>query len=419
MTAQTEADPELQDNRLPIFFVVLTIVVDAMGFGIIMPVLPDLIREIQGVDLSDAARWGGILLAAFAATQFLLSPTVGNISDRFGRRPVLLIALAALAVDYLIMAQAHTIWLLLLGRIIAGALAATYATATAYVADVTTREKRAEAFGLISAGFGVGFILGPALGGFLAEFGARAPFYASAAIAGLSAIAGYFILPESLAHSKRRPFQWRRANPLGGFLQVKQLPGMGWMLVMLFFFMVAGMIYPTIWVYYTQASFGWSEQLVGISLTVYGVATVVVQVWLIRLILPRLGEFQTLLWALVLDMVIFICFGLASHAWMIWVITPIAAVASIATPAMNSIMSRAAGEDQQGELQGVVGSISAVASVISPLLMAETFRYFTNENAPIFLPGAPFFLALALIIVAITIYVLILPRLRAGQEGGG
>ncbi len=402
----------MDNTRLPTIFIVVTITIDAMGFGLIMPVMPDLIREVMSVDLADAALWGGILAAAFAVMQFLLSPTVGNLSDRFGRRPILLISMAALAVDYVIMALAGTIWLLLIGRIVAGIASATHATATAYIADITPKDERAQRFGLISAGFGIGFILGPALGGLLAGLDSRAPFYAAAALAGVNFLFGYFVVPESLPQEKRRAFDWRRANPLGGFLKIRELPGMGWLLLMLFFYTTSGFVYPAIWAFYTQAAFGWDSALVGLSLTVYGLATVVVQAGLIQLVIPTLGEVRTVLYALILDAVILVGFGLASEGWMVWALTPIAAIAALATPALNGLMSRKAGDDQQGELQGVIASLNAIAMVISPVIMTQVFFRFTRDGAPIHLPGAPFFLALILILISIGIFAMLLPGFR-------
>jgi len=401
-------------SQLPLFFILTTVVLDAMGIGLIMPVMPGLIREVQQVSLSDAAIWGGILAAVFAVMQFVFSPILGNLSDRFGRRPVLLISMGALAVDYVIMALAGTIGWLLIGRILGGITSATHATANAYMADISKPEERAGRFGLISAAFGVGFVLGPMLGGLLAGLDTRAPFWAAAALAAANFALGMVVLPESLPRWKRRALDWRRANPLGGLRQIGRLPGLGWMLLMLFFYSVSGYVYPVIWAYFTQASFGWGEALVGASLTLYGAAMVIVQAWLIRLVIPRMGEVRAILWSMVLDCAMLFGIALSPWGWLILVFTPIAAIGSIATPAISSYMSAKAGEDQQGELQGVLGSVNALASVVAPLAMTHVFFLFTRDGTPIYFPGAPFILALLLMLVALGLF-----RVGLRSEEGG
>ncbi len=388
-------------DRLPIAFIMFTVTLDAMGIGLIMPVMPDLIREVRGVSLSDAALWGGILTAAFAVMQFLFSPVLGNLSDRFGRRPVRLVSRAAMAVDYVIMALAGTIWWLLAGRILGGITSATHSAASAYMADISAPEKRAQNFGLISAGFGVGFVLGPMLGGLLAGFDPRAPFVAAALLSGANFIFGALVLPESLAPRNRRRFDWKRANPAGGLMQIGKLPGLGWMLAVMFFYSVANYVYPAIWAFFTQAAFDWDAGTVGLSLAIYGASMVVVQGWLIRIIMPKLGEVRTVFLGLTIDLVALLAFGFVSHGWMIWVLTPFAAIGSIATPAITALMSRQAGEDQQGELQGVLSSIGALSAVLSPLIMTQMFFWFTRDSAPLFLPGAPFLLAFVLMALAL------------------
>jgi MFS transporter, DHA1 family, tetracycline resistance protein len=391
-------------DRLPLIFILITIVLDAMGIGLIMPVMPDLIREVQGVSLSDAAVWGGILVASFAVTQFLFSPMLGNLSDRFGRRPVLLISLAMMAVDYVIMALAGTIWWLLLGRLLGGITSATPATASAFVADISSPDKRAQNFGLISAAFGIGFIIGPVIGGLLAGLGPRAPFVAAAIFAAANFAFGYFVLPESLPPEKRRAFLWRRANPLGGFLQIGKLPGLKWMLVAMFFYSVAGYVYPAIWAYYTQEAFGWDARLVGLSLALYGTGMIIVQGGLIRIVIPWLGEARAVIYGLIIDVAVLLAFGFANQAWMIWALVPLAALGSIATPAITALMSRRASENQQGELQGVLGSINAMSMILSPLIMTQAFFWFTREATSIYLPGAPFLLATILMLAALAIF---------------
>ena len=403
-------------DRLPLYFILVTVVLDAMGIGLIMPVMPDLIREVQHVALSDAAVWGGIMAATFAVMQFVFSPILGGLSDRFGRRPVLLISMGALALDYVIMALAGSIWWLLAGRVLGGITSATHSTANAYMADITRPDDRAARFGLLSAAFGVGFVLGPMLGGLLAGFDTRAPFWVAAGLAAANFTLGLIVLPESLPVEKRRGFDWRRANPLGGLMQIGQLPGLGWMLLMLFFYSVSGYVYPAVWAYYTQAAFGWDSGLVGLSLTLYGLSMVVVQAGLVGPVMAWLGEVRVILWALVLDLAVLAAFALAGQGWMVWVLTPIAALGSIATPAIAGYMSRRAGDDQQGELQGVMASVNALSIIAAPLAMTQVFFWFTRESAAVQFPGAPFVLALVLMVVALGMF---RAGLRTGDESAG
>jgi DHA1 family tetracycline resistance protein-like MFS transporter len=394
MTETAVAAP--RPTRLPILFIVLTVVIEAMGIGLILPVMPDLLREVQGVGLADAALWGGVLASAYAMMQFLFSPTIGNVSDRFGRRPVLLLSLAVIFVDYIVMALAQTFWLLLVGRIVAGIAAATMSVATAFMADISPPEKKAQNFGLVSAGFGLGFVLGPAMGGLLAEFGPRAPFWAAAVLAGANLLFGLLVLPETLR--TRRPFTWRRANPLGGLAALRALPGVGALMGVWLFYQVANWVYPAIWAYFTQAAFGWDARMVGISLAVYGVSMVVVQGGLIRVIVPRLGERRTLAWFLPYNAAILVLVAFVPSGWMMLALTPFSALGAVAAPALQGLTSRIASDDQQGELQGVLASITAVAAIVSPLLMTQVFSRATAGAADF--PGAPFLAASLLMCVS-------------------
>jgi DHA1 family tetracycline resistance protein-like MFS transporter len=397
-------------RRLPVLFILITVTIDAMGIGLILPVMPDLIRAVRGASLADAALWGGMLSAVYAVMQFGFSPLIGNLSDRFGRRPILLISMAVLALDYVVMAVAGTIWLLFAGRIVAGIAAATHSTALAYMADITDSSKRAQNFGLISAGFGMGFILGPVMGGLLGGLDPRAPFVAAACLAAANFAFGWFVLPESLPPERRRAFDWRRANPAGALKSVRKLPGVGALLAVMLAYQIANFTYPAVWAYYIQGAFGWDARMVGLSLAAYGVAIAVVQGGLIRAILPRLGEGRAVFWGLILNTGCLLAYGVANQGWMIWVLIPISALGAIVAPAMQGLMSRAAGERQQGELQGVLGSISALSMILSPLMMTQAFFWFTRDEAILRLPGAPFLLGAVLMAGALAIYMGTRPR---------
>lgn len=385
---------------LPVVFILATVMIEAMGIGLILPVMPALLEDVQGTDLSGAALWGGFLASVYAIMQFLFSPLIGNVSDRFGRRPVLLLSMAVIAVDYVIMALAGVFWLLMLARIVAGIAAATMSTAQAFMADISPPEKKAQNFGLVSAGFGLGFVLGPAIGGLLAELGPRAPFWAAALLAGANFVLGYFVLPETLR--KPRAFEWRRANPLGGLKAIGALPGLGALMAVWFFYQVANWVYPAVWAYFTQAAFGWEERMVGVSLAVYGISMVAVQGGLIRYVLPRLGERRTLALWLPYNAFVLICVAFVPYGWLMLLLTPFSALGAIAGPALQGLASRIASDDQQGELQGVLASITAIATIISPIIMTQAFGWGTTEGRSF--AGAPFLVACALMVGAWVVY---------------
>jgi DHA1 family tetracycline resistance protein-like MFS transporter len=380
-------------------------VIDSMGIGLIMPVMPDLIRELNGGSLGNAAIWGGILTTAFAVMQFLFGPTVGNLSDWYGRRPILLVTLVVMAADYLVMAVAGTIWLLFIGRIVAGITAATHSAASAYMADISKPEEKAANFGLIGAAFGVGFVLGPMIGGLLGTFGTRAPFYAAAALAILNAGFGYFILPETVTDRIRRRFEWRRANPLGAFRHVGSLPGFAPLLVMLFLAGIAFFVYPAVWAFFGQERFGWGPGLIGLSLGAYGIGTIFAQGVLIRPILKRFGEYRTVLIGLTIDIIAFASFAFVSNGYMAIALAVFASMGSIMGPALQAILSRAADDNQQGELQGTMAAINALATIVAPLIMTSIFAYFTAADAWLYLPGAPFLLSALLALGGVALFV--------------
>ena len=390
--------------------ILLTLTLDAVGIGLILPVMPDLLREVTGGDLPQAALWGGILSTVFAVMQFLCGPTVGSLSDRFGRRPVILISLAVMAVDYVVMALAGTIWLLLLTRIVGGITAATQSTASAYIADISTPEQKAARFGLVGAAFGIGFILGPLIGGVLGEYGTRAPFLAAAALAALNLALGAMVLKETVTPERRRAFDWRRANPLGGLKQMGRLPGVRRLLLMIFLYEFGFFVYPATWAYFTQAKFGWTPGTVGLSLALFGLAFAIVQGGLIRIALRLFGDRGTVAWGLGFNTLAFLALAFVPTGTLALILIPLTALGAVVTPALQGMMSRATPDDAQGELQGMISSARSVAIILSPLVMTATFFAFTAPGAPVHLPGAAFLLSAALMILCALVFTLRAPR---------
>ncbi len=386
-------------NRTAIWFILATILLDAVGIGIVFPIMPDLMLRVGADSTADGAFWGGILMASYAAMQFLFAPIIGGISDSLGRRPVLLLALVALTVDYVVMALATTFWWLLAGRILAGIAGATYITATAYLADISRPEDRAANFGLIGATFGIGFVMGPAIGGFVASFHLSAPFWLAAVFAGLNVALGLFVLPESLPPEKRRAFRRRDLNPFGSILDAFKLPGLGLPLALIFLFEFANMVYPTLWAFWTREMFGWSTALIGLTLAAYGIAVAFTQGVVMRLIIPRLGEFRTLIFAIICAILSFAIFGITGSAYVMFAAILIAALADMAPPTMTAMMANMVDEDRQGLLQGVIASLGSIAAVIGPMLVTWIFQIFADAEGAIYLPGAPFLFSGALVVV--------------------
>ena len=402
------------ENRLALGFILATVLIDHIGIGIIFPIMPDLMREVTHTDLAAASLWGGLLATAFAVMQFLCGPLVGNLSDRFGRRPVMLVALLVMALDYLIMALAQSIWVLLVGRIVAGATAATFSTASAYVADISAPDRRAKNFGLIYAAAGIGFIAGPLLGGVAAEWGTRAPFWIAAAIAAANALFGWFVLPESLAPENRRPFTLIRANPFGAFRAVGQLPGVGRLLLVMFIFTTCHQAYPAVWTFFGAERFGWNARWIGISLAIFGLAMALAQVAAVGPATRRWGERRTALYGFSLDLVSFWFYGFVRSGLLALAFLPVTGLASVSGPALNGLMANATPDNQQGELQGVIAAVSAIAMGLTPMIMTGVFWAFTRDGAPIYLPGAPFLLSGALMIVCLLMLAGTGPEARPG-----
>ena len=389
-------------QRLPLAFILITVMLDTIGLGLIIPVMPDLIREVDGGGLAVAAVWGGVLTTVFAVMQFLFAPIMGSLSDRYGRRPILLATLFVISIDYLVMALAGTIWLLFVGRVVAGVMAATQSTATAYIADISKPEEKAARFGLIGAAFGIGFVLGPLIGGLVAQFGTRAPFYVAAVLSAANFVFGYFVIRETVTDSTRRAFSWARANPFGAFQQVNALPGLGRLIAVFFFYQVAFWVYPSVWAYYTAERFDWSPGMIGFSLFLFGISLAAVQGGLIRPMLRVLGERGAVVYGHLADIAVFIIIGFVWSGTALLILTPLAALPAVITPALQGIMSKAGDDNQQGELQGALTSVSALAMIISPMLMTYVFYSFTGPEAPVYMPGASFYLSAVLMAVCPT-----------------
>ncbi|EEX08279.1 tetracycline resistance protein, class A [Ruegeria lacuscaerulensis ITI-1157] len=390
--------------RLPFLFAFGTVMIDAMGIGLIMPIMPQLIVEVQGGSLASAAIWGGILSTAFAAMQFLFGPVLGNLSDAYGRRVVLLVSLLMMALDYVVMAIAGSIWLLLAGRILGGITAATHSTAAAFIADVSKPQEKAANFGLLGAAFGVGFVLGPLMGGLLGEYGTRAPFWAAAVLSVLNFCLGLLVMPETVTKGNRRPFQWRRARPDSALRAIAGLPGIRPLLWVYFLYSVSIYVYPAIWSYFTVERFGWSTQMIGLSLAVYGLGMAAVQGGLIRPATRHLGERRTILLGMVFEIVSFLLLGFLTNGTIALMLIPITALGAMVTPALQAQMSRATPDSQQGELQGVLAALHALSMILSPLVMTAVFAQFAQSDAAIYLPGAPFLLAMGLMLAGFALF---------------
>lgn len=397
-------------SRLPFVFIIFTVMLDAMGIGLLMPVLPDLLSTLDGGSLADAARWGGLLAFTYAGMQFLFGPLVGAVSDRFGRRPVLLISLVGMGIAYIITAFAPALWLLFIARIISGITGATYSTANAFVADISARDKRAANFGLVGLGFGIGFILGPAMGGFLGQYGYQAPILAAAVLSLANAVFGYFVMPETL--KSKRAIVWKEADPIRALLKVRSLPGLGPLLLVMFLYTIAHNIYPAIWAFFTIERFAWDVNMVGLSLAAFGICMAVVQGGLMRIILAKIGDWGTAMFGLSIDIFVFMLIVWVTQTWQIFALMPVMALGVVVGPALNGVMANATPDDRQGALQGVLASLQGIAAILSPLLMTNLFSTFSAEDAPIYLPAAPFIAAA--ILTAISLGLLL--RARAAQR---
>ena len=406
-------DPKLKKRAVR--FVLLTVFIYSAGFGIIMPVLPDLIRELSGATLSEATRIGAWIGAFYAIFQFLLGPLMGNLGDRFGRRPIFLLSLTGFGIDFILMGLAPSILWLFVGRSIAGGLGAIFGPANSAMADLSTEEDRAASFGKVGAAFGLGFILGPALGGFLAEWGTRIPFFVAAALALSNAAYGFFVFPETMPVANRRPMILSRANPVGALASLSKIKGILPIAIVYFLWVCAVNVYPACWSFFARAQYGWNGTMVGISLTLVGISMVVFQAIVIGKIVARFGERKTAIFGM--------CYGFTNYMMIAFIpsgnvvlsLVLINGLSGMAMPALNAMMSRRTPPQQQGELQGLNGSLSALSFLFAQLVYNNALSYFTSTTAPVQFAGAPFLIAAFVTIFALNV-LLLTPTAAKSQE---
>ena len=399
-------------------FIFITMLVDVIGLGIIIPIVPKLIQRLTGEGLSEASRYGGWLIFSFALMQFIFSPILGSLSDRYGRRPVLLLSLFGLGLDYVFQAFAPTIAWLFAGRLIAGVMGASFTTATAYIADISTPEKRAQNFGMVGAAFGLGFIIGPVIGGLTSKWGTNVPFLIAAGLTLLNVLYGYFILPESLAPENRRAFDWTRANPAGSLKHLVKYPIVSGLIASLVLINIAAHAVQSNWTYYTMFKFNWTEETVGYSLATVGVLVALVQGLLIRKLIPLLGQHKSIYLGLVLYAVGLVLFGMAWQGWMMFAFLIPYCLGGIAGPSLQGIISNQVPANEQGELQGALTSLLSMTSILGPLIMNNLFAYASSGKGAFFLPGAAFYLAAVLTVISLFLCVRTLSVQRLVTKNG-
>jgi len=387
-------------NQAALGFIFITMLIDVIGWGIIIPVIPGLIEELIQGDISEAAKVGGWITFAYAITQFVFAPLIGNLSDQYGRRPIILISLLGFTLDYILLALAPSITWLFIGRIIAGITGASITTASAYIADISTIENRAKNFGMIGAAFGLGFIIGPVIGGLLGQYGARVPFYAAAALCFLNFLYGYFILPESLPKEKRSVLNLKKANPIGSFLHLKKYPKLIGLASSMFLLYVASHAIQSNWSFFTMYKFNWDEKMVGISLGVIGLLVALVQGVLIRWVNPWLGNEKSIYAGFFLYSLGMLLFTFANQSWMMFIFLIPYCLGGIAGPALQAVISIQVPETEQGKIQGTLTSLMSASAIVGPPLMTGIFYYFTKEQTPFEFAGAPFLLASILMTIS-------------------
>jgi DHA1 family tetracycline resistance protein-like MFS transporter len=387
-------------NQAALGFIFITMLIDVIGWGIIIPVIPGLIEELIQGDISEAAKVGGWITFAYAITQFIFAPLIGSLSDQYGRRPIILISLLGFTLDYILLALAPSIAWLFIGRIIAGITGASITTASAYIADISTIENRAKNFGMIGAAFGLGFIIGPVIGGLLGQYGARVPFYAAAALCFLNFLYGYFILPESLPKEKRSVLNLKKANPIGSFLHLKKYPKLIGLASSMFLLYVASHAIQSNWSFFTMYKFNWDEKMVGISLGVIGLFVALVQGVLIRWVNPWLGNEKSIYAGFFLYSLGMLLFTFANQSWMMFIFLIPYCLGGIAGPALQAVISIQVSETEQGKIQGTLTSLMSASAIVGPPLMTGIFYYFTKEQTPFEFAGAPFLLASILMTIS-------------------
>ncbi len=404
-------------SRLTLACILVTILLDMIGVGIIVPVLPELLEDLTGGSVANAAVIGGYLVFTYAFMQFVFSPVLGNLSDRFGRRPVLLASLVGLTFDYLMMSIAPVVWYLFIGRVIAGCAGAAVATATAYMADITPPHKRTQRFGLIGAAFGLGFIIGPVIGGELGEFGARVPFFAAAGLAFANFLFGLLVLPESLPKHSRRKFDIRRANPFGAVLALRQYPVVLWLLAVLFAFSLAAQALPTVFSYFTVEVFRFTSSNIGRALGAFGIGFAICQAFLVGPMVKRVGEPPVAILGLLAAIVAFAGVAFTDQVFYLYVFIMIGAISGLAAPAINGVLSRQVPDNAQGELQGAVNAANSLATIIGPLAATQIFSYFTHAaDSPGYFPGAPFLAAAICVVGALVLFTIAAWRFELGHR---
>ena len=390
-------------RKAAIGFIFITLMIDVTGLGLVIPVFPKIIQQLIHGNISDASRYGGWLTFTYAIMQFIFAPVLGGLSDKFGRRPVLLFSLFGFALDYLFLSFAPTIGWLFLGRAIAGITGASFTTATAYIADISNAENRAQNFGMVGAAFGLGFIIGPVIGGLLGSFGPRIPFMVAAGLCFINWLYGYFILPESLSKENRRAFDWKRANPLGSLRQLGKYPGLGGLISSFILIYLAAHAVQSNWSYFGIEKFNWSEKMIGISLGVVGLLVATVQGGLIRIINPKLGNEKSVYLGLLLYAIGLLLFAFASQSWMMFVFLIPYCLGGISGPALQSIISGNIPADEQGELQGALTSLISLTSIAGPPMMTGLFSYFTKPGAPVHFSGIAFLMGSLLMLASAVI----------------
>jgi MFS transporter, DHA1 family, tetracycline resistance protein len=395
-------DPKFVRRGLFLVFVILFL--DIIGIAIILPVLPVYLEQLTGGTVSDAAVDGGWLMLIYSLMQFLFAPLLGNLSDRFGRRPILLLSVLTFAFDNFICAVATSYWMLFVGRVLAGISGGSFATCSAYIADISNEENRAKNFGLIGIAFGVGFTVGPVIGGVLGEFGPRVPFFGAAALSFVNFVAACFLLPETLAEKNRRRFEWKRANPLGALRQMRHYPGIGWVCLVMFLFFLAHAVYPSVWAFVSTFRYGWSEGQIGLSLGIYGIGAAFIMGLVLPRVVPVLGEWKTALLGLGFSMLALTGYAFAWEGWVVYTVIVLTIMENVADPPLRSIAAGKVPPSAQGELQGALTSISSITTIIGPLIFTQMFGYFTKSDAPVIFAGAPYLLAALFIFIAAVVF---------------